>query len=149
MTRSQASTTDGTDYSFDPARLDLDLVHRFLCDEADWSRGIPRDTVERAVANSICIGAYRASGQVGFARLVTDRATFGYLADVFVIAAERGRGIARDMVRRLLAHADAQGLRRILLFTADAHALYRTLGFTALARPERGMEMLRPDIYRT
>ncbi len=139
---------DDVEVSFDPARLDLDVIHRFLSSEAYWSLGIPRTTVERAIVHSLCIGAYREARQIGFARLTTDRATFAYLADVFVVAGERGLGIARRMIRTLLAHDDVQGLRRILLFTADAHALYRGLGFSALARPERGMEILRPDSYR-
>ncbi len=148
MSKRSVPRDDAVEFSFDPARLDLDVIHRFLSGEAYWSLGISRTTVERAIAHSLCIGAYRGGYQVGFARLVTDRATFAYLADVFVVASERGRGIARRMVRTLLEHDDAQGLRRILLFTADAHALYRDLGFSALARPERGMEILRPDSYR-
>ncbi len=139
---------DTVELSFDPARLDLDLIHRFLSTDAYWSAGIPRAVVERAVANSLCIGAYADGAQVGFARLITDRATFAYLADVFVVSARRGRGIATRMVRALLAHDDVWGLRRVLLFTADAHALYEGLGFASLARPERAMEIVRPNIYR-
>ena len=135
--------------SFDADRFDVDLIHRFLSREAYWSLDIPRPVVERAIANSLCIGAFADDGQVGFGRLVTDRATFAYLADVFVVASRRGTGIARRMVAALLDHHDVQGLRRVLLFTADAHALYRGLGFSPLARPERGMEIVRPDLYRT
>ncbi len=135
--------------SFDPARLDVDVVHRFLSEEAYWSLGIPRATVERAIAHSLCVGAYDDAGaQVGFARLVTDRATFAYLCDVFVLASARGQGLATRMVAALLEHPDTQGLRRTLLFTADAHAVYARLGFASLARPERGMEIVRPDVYR-
>jgi N-acetylglutamate synthase-like GNAT family acetyltransferase len=134
--------------SFDRARLDVDLIHRFLSTDAYWSKGVPRAVVERAIANSLCIGAYRDTRQVGFARLVTDHATFAYLADVFVVAAERGRGVARRMVRSLLDEAGADRMRRVLLFTADAHDLYRDLGFVPLARPERGMEIVKPDLYR-
>lgn len=135
-------------FSFDPARLDLDVVHAFLSTEAYWSIGIPRATVARAIAHSLCIGAYRDDRQIGFARLTTDRATFAYLGDVFVVSTDRGKGIAREMVRRLLVHEDVQALRRVLLFTADAHSLYASLGFTPLVRPERGMEIVRPGIYR-
>lgn len=142
------SSDDGVEFSFDPARLDLDMIHRFLSREAYWSLDVPRSTLERAVAHSLCIGAYRRAHQIGFARLTTDRATFAYLGDVFVVAEERGFGIARRMVRTLLDHDDVKGLRRILLFTADAHALYRGLGFSPLSRPERGMEILRTDSYR-
>lgn len=135
------------DLSFAHERLDLALIHRFLSVEAPWSVGIPRDVVERALAYSLCIGAYRARRQVGFARLVTDRATFAYLADVFVVATERRSGIGRRMVRALLDHGEVQGLRRVLLFTADAHAVYAALGFRPIARPERGMEILKTDLY--
>lgn len=147
MSERSISHDDLVEFSFDSARLDLDIIHRFLSGDAYWSLGISRTTVDRAIVHSLCIGAYRGGHQVGFARLVTDRATFAYLADVFVIAGERGRGIARRMVGTLLEHDNVQGLRRIILFTADAHALYRDLGFSALARPERGMEILRPDSY--
>ncbi len=148
MSASSSSPDDDVEFSFDTSRLDLDLIHGFLSNEAYWSPGIPRTVVERAVAHSLCIGAYRAARQIGFARLTTDRATFAYLSDVFIIAGERGLGIARRMLSALLDHQDVQGLRRIVLFTADAHALYRDLGFSPLARPERGMEILRPDSYR-
>ncbi len=140
---------DDVAFSFDAARLDRDVIHRFLSDEAYWSLGISRATVDRSIDHSLSIGAYRDVQQIGFARLVTDRATFAYLADVFVLPHERGRGIAREMVRTLMAHEDAQGLRRVLLFTADAHALYRDFGFAPLAKPERAMEIVRPDLYRT
>jgi predicted GNAT family N-acyltransferase len=145
MIRPQPSTDIAL--SFETGRLDVDLIHRFLATEAYWSIGIPRAVVERAIAHSLCIGAYRGPEQVGFARLVTDRATFAYLGDVFVVGGERGRSVARRMVRSLLDHDDVQGLRRTLLFTADAHALYRDLGFTALASPERGMEIVRSNPY--
>lgn len=135
--------------SFDDARLDIDVIHRFLSTEAYWSPGVPRAVVERAIAHSLCVGAYTENRQVGFARLVTDRATFAYLADVFVVVSERGRGVAKRMVQALLDHGEAGSLRRVLLFTADAHALYRGLGFAPLGRPERAMEIVQPELYRT
>ena len=141
--------SDGPELSFETSRLDVDLIHRFLSTDAYWSIGIPRPVVDRAIANSLCIGAYVRGRQVGFARLITDRATFAYLGDVFVVETSRGCGIATRMVHALLHHDDVQGLRRVLLFTADAHPLYRALGFTSLARPERGMEIVRPDLYRS
>ena len=137
------------DYSFDPARFDRDRIHAFLSTEAYWSMGVPRAVVDRAIDHSLGIGAYRDGEQIGFARVVTDRATFAYLADVFVVQSARGRGIARTMVGALLAHEDLAGLRRVFLFTADAHALYRSLGFSAVAKPERAMEIVRPDVYRS
>lgn len=129
------------------ADVDLDVVHGFLSRDAYWCRGITRDRVERAARHSLCFSALLAGSQVGFARVVTDRATFGYLADVFVLPAFRGRGISRAMMAAVVAHPDLQGLRRLLLATSDAHALYAKFGFTPIARPERFMERYRPDAH--
>ncbi len=134
--------------STDPARLDLDVVHRYLSEEAYWSPGVPRATVERAVENSLCFGVYAPDfSQVGFARLVTDRATFAYLADVFVLAEHRGRGLSKRLMEAIIAHPELQGLRRWLLMTRDAHSLYAQFGFTPLANPPRVMERHDPDVY--
>jgi GNAT superfamily N-acetyltransferase len=133
--------------STDPARLDVALIHRWLSEESYWARGVPRAVVERALANSLCFGAYEGGAQVGFARVVSDRATFAYLADVFVLPPARGRGCARQLMDAVFAHPDLQGLRRFALATRDAHALYAQYGFTALARPETFMERYRPDVY--
>ena len=128
--------------------LDVGLVHRFLSQEAYWSRGIPRTTVEQAIAGSLCFGGYiGGAGQVAFARVITDGATFGYLADVFVLPAFRGRGHARELVQAITAHPQLQGLRRLMLATSDAHGLYAKSGFAAPAHPQTLMEILRPDIY--
>jgi GNAT superfamily N-acetyltransferase len=121
----------------DPARLDLDVLHGFLR-TSYWSPGVPREVVERAVANSVVAGVYAADGRlVGFARAATDRATFAWIADVFVVESERGAGLGRLVVEALLAHPELQGLRRVMLATADAHELYRSYGFTDLADPSR------------
>ena len=139
--------------SDDPARLDLAVVHGFLA-ASYWAAGIPLDVVRRSIAGSLACGLYRlpaAAGpwrQVGFARAVTDRATFAYLADVFVLAEERGRGLGTFLVEAVMAHPELAGLRRWLLVTRDAHGLYRKLGFQPLAVPERHMERLVPDLYR-
>ncbi len=133
--------------STDRSELDVDAIHRFLAGEAYWSRGIPRATVERAIAGSLCFGGYLDGQQVAFARVVSDYATFAYLADVFVLTAYRGRGYAKTLMAAVLAHPELQGLRRFSLATSDAHALYATFGFTAPARPETLMEKLVPDIY--
>ena len=134
--------------SSDPARLDLDVIHRFLSEDAYWSPGIPRATVERAIKNSFCFGVYLPDGsQIGFARLVTDRATFAYLADVFVLPQHRGRGISKRLMEAILAHPELQGLRRWLLATRDAHGLYAQFGFKPLANPSRLMERHDPDVY--
>jgi GNAT superfamily N-acetyltransferase len=138
--------------SFDPAELDVELIHAFLSGSY-WAQGIPRHIVERAVANSLCVGAYArdedgADEQVGFARVVTDRATFAYLADVFVLPAHRGQGVARQMLEALHAHSELQGLRRWALFTRDMQPLYAKLGWEAYPAPERLMVREDPEVYR-
>ena len=125
-------------YSGDPAMLDIDLVHGFLSNSY-WAQGRSRDTVARSIQHSLCMGAYLENSQVGFARLVTDRAVFAYLADVFVLPPQRGRGIASGLVARLMAHPEVQGLSTVLLKTDDAHPLYRRMGFSAISDPERFM----------
>jgi GNAT superfamily N-acetyltransferase len=142
--------------STESAWLDLALIHHFLSEHSYWARGIPRDVVARSIANSLCFGLY-ASGkgmqsparrQVGFARVATDRATFAYLADVFVLPEHRGQGLSKRLMEAVLAHPDLQGLRRWMLATADAHELYRQYGFTALSQPDRFMQRHNPDVYR-
>lgn len=133
--------------STDPARLDVALIHDFLR-RTYWSPDIPREIVERGIAGSLTFGAYAQGGQVGFARVVTDRATFAYLCDVFVLEAWRGRGISKFMMECIVAHPDLQNLRRWMLATADAHGLYRQFGFSGLGKPERMMEIVVPDIYQ-
>jgi N-acetylglutamate synthase-like GNAT family acetyltransferase len=127
--------------------LDLDIIHGFLR-ESYWARGIPRALVETAVANSLCFGVYHSARQVGFARAITDRATFAYLGDVFILPDWRGRGLAAWLVTCILAHPELQGVRRILLATSDAHGLYRGCGFAALKEPGKFMEIVRPNPYR-
>lgn len=132
--------------TFDRARLDVAAIHAYLT-RSYWSPGIPRSTVERAMANSLCFGALLDRRQVGFARVVTDRATFAYLADVYVLEEHRGQGIARRMMEAIVAHPELQGLRRMMLITRDAHALYAKFGFKPVAAPDRMMEKHRPDAY--
>ena len=132
--------------SADSARLDVDAIHAFLT-RSYWSPGIPRATVARAIANSLCFGAFWQGQQVGFARVVTDRTTFAYLCDVYVLEAHRGHGLAKQLMDRVMKHPDLQGLRRMMLATLDAHGLYAQFGFTALGAPDRIMEVLKPDIY--
>ncbi|PTT91339.1 GNAT family N-acetyltransferase, partial [Pelomonas sp. HMWF004] len=122
-------------------------AHAFLS-QAYWCEGVPLAVIERAIANSLCIALLAdGQGQVGFARVVTDRATFAYLCDVYVLPSHRGQGLAGWMVQSLFAHPDLQGLRRSMLFTRDAHALYARQGFKPLATPDRGMEIVRPGLY--
>jgi GNAT superfamily N-acetyltransferase len=134
--------------SADPARLDLEAIHAYLT-RSYWSPGIPREVVERAAAHSLCFGLYHASeGQVGYARVVTDRASFAYLCDVYVLEAHRGQGLSKWLLDTILQHPELQGLRRFMLATKDAHGLYAQFGFTPLANPARMMEILRPDAYQ-
>jgi GNAT superfamily N-acetyltransferase len=140
---------DGYVISDDPARLDRGLIHRFLSEESYWSPGIPRQVVDRALDNSICFGVYAGGEQAAFARVVTDRATFGYLSDVFVVDAHRGRGLGQWLVETVLEHPELQGLRQFMLGTWDAHGLYERYGWRPLERVERFMsiEYQPEDLY--
>lgn len=133
--------------STDSALLDVTTIHAFLT-QSYWSPGIPRAIVERAITNSLCFGLYRKTEQVGFARVITDKATFAYLADVFVLEAHRGKGLSKWLMQVVMQHQDLQGLRRFMLGTKDAHGLYKQFEFGALANPSRLMEILKPDLYR-
>lgn len=133
--------------STDSAGMDVDAIHAYLSGESYWARGIPRETVARSIRNSLCFGVFDGDAQVAFARVVTDRATFAYLCDVYVLPAYRGRGISKWMMEAVFAHPELQGLRRWSLATQDAHGLYAQFGFTPLARPERFMERTDPDVY--
>lgn len=135
--------------SDDPARLDLRAMHAYLT-RSYWSAGIPFALVERAVRSSLCIGAYDEAGaQVGLVRVISDYATFCYVCDVYVLEDHRGRGLSKAMLGMVMDHPRLQGLRRWSLVTADAHGLYRQFGFKPVAQPERHMERLQPDIYRS
>ena len=133
--------------SSDPARLDRALVHRFLSEQSYWASGVPRDVVDRSIDHSLCFGVYRDGAQVAFARVVTDRATFAYLADVFVLPEWRDDGLGQWMIGVILRHPALQGLRRFMLATKDAHGLYARFGFAPLANPSRILERFDPDVY--
>ena len=133
---------DGYLISTDASMLDLEVVHAYLS-RSYWAAGVPEDVVRRSIENSLCFGVYRGEEQAGFARVVTDRATFAYLADVFVLEEHRGQGIGKWLVEVILSYPDLQGLRRWMLATRDAHDLYRRYAFTELARP--GIFMERKD----
>lgn len=137
---------DGFTISTDPSRLDRETIHEFLAGSY-WAKAIPREIVDRSIEGALCFGLYENARQIGFARVITDFATFAYLADVFVLESHRGRGLAAWLMESILAHPKLQGLRRWMLVTRDAHPLYRKVGFTALAHPERVMEMTFPGIY--
>lgn len=130
----------------DAKRLDRRLVRDFLA-ESYWAQGIPQETVDRACDGSLCFGVYDGPEQVGFARVITDRATFAYLADVFIVESRRGRGLSKWLMRCVTEHRDLQGLKRWMLATRDAHGLYEPFGFQALGDPAKFMEIARPEVY--
>ena len=136
------------EYTCDKTRLDIEAIHGFLA-QTYWSPGIPRAIVERAIANSLCFAIFHDQRQVGFGRVVTDKATFAYLADVYVLPEHRGKGLSKRLMEHVRQHPDLQGLRRMLLATADAHGLYEKFGFKPLAAPDRMMEIHNPDVYRS
>lgn len=137
---------DGFMISTDPARLDRGAIHEFLAGSY-WAKGIPREIVERSIQGSLCFGLFEDGRQIGFARVITDFATFAYLADVYVLESHRGRGLATWLMESILAHPKLQGLRRWMLVTRDAHGLYRKVGFRELSHPEGVMEMAFPRMY--
>ena len=139
--------TDAYVFTSDTAKVDVALVHRWLSEESYWAKGIPLDVVTRSIANSICFSIlHETEGQVGFARVITDRASFAYLADVFVLTPHRGKGLSKQLMTFIQAHHDLQGLRRWLLATRDAHALYAQFGFVPPV-PGRLMERVNPKVY--
>jgi GNAT superfamily N-acetyltransferase len=148
MCSTEVAIANGYELSADPSRLDVDAIHAYLC-RSYWSARIPRATVERAVRNSLCIGAYESAtgAQVGFARVVTDHATFAYVCDVFVLEGHRGRGLSKAMMRVVTTHPSVSAARRVMLATRDAHGLYRRFGFLESPADSTLMQIVRPDIY--
>lgn len=133
--------------SCDKSRLELAFIHGELS-RTYWAQGVPREVVERSIANSICFGVYRQERQVGFARLVTDQATFAWLADVIIAEEERAHGLGKLLVSTLLTHPSLQGLRRIMLGTQDAHGLYAQFGFTPIDDAGRFMHIRNLNPYK-
>ena len=129
------------------ADVNLDVVHAFLSKDAYWSKNIQFELVRKAIENSYCFSAFVEDRQVGFARVISDGATFAYLCDVFTLPEFRGCGIGKKLMQTVQAHPELQGLRRWMLMTADAHKLYESYGFSVLAKPDRAMEISKPDIY--
>ena len=138
----------GYEVSTAKERIDVSAVARFLCDESYWAEGIPEDVVRRSIENSLCFGVYRGDEQAGFARVVTDYATFAYIADVFVLESHRGRGVGQMIMQAIMSHPQLQGLRRWMLITRDAHGLYEKSGFARTSTPDRVMERKDPDVYK-
>lgn len=132
--------------SSDRAKLDAQLIYKFLS-TSYWAEGITEEVVVRSINNSLCFGVFAGAQQVGFARVITDYATFAYLADVFIVESHRGLGLAKFLLECILKRSDLQGLRRWTLATRDAHGLYEQFGFAPLRRPERFMERHDPDVY--
>jgi GNAT superfamily N-acetyltransferase len=132
--------------STDRARLDVRLIHQFLT-HSYWAKGIPRDVVERSLENSLCFGVFERGRQIGFARVITDYATYAYLADVFVLETHRSQGVAKFLMECIVRHPQLENLRRWTLITRDAHPLYAKFGFTPLAEPQGFMERHNPRVY--
>lgn len=132
----------------DLSELDLPLIHAFLSQQSYWAKDIPLATVQRALQNSLCFGGFIDGRQIAFARVTTDKATFAYLADVFVLPEWRGQGHSKTLIGFILQHPELQGLRRFMLATGDAHSLYAQFGFKPPAKPESLMEINRPGLYR-
>jgi len=134
--------------STDKNKLNLTYIHQFLSNKSYWAEGIPFDIVKKSIENSLCLGIYDGEKQIGFARIITDEATFGYLADVFVDAAYRGKGLSKWLMNVICDLPFMPLLRRFMLATKDAHALYEQFGFTPLTLPERFMQLHHPNVYK-
>ncbi len=136
--------------STDRSRLDIGVIHGFLT-ESYWAKDVPVSVVQKSIENSLCFGVYdtiSAVQQIGFARAITDYATFAYLADVFILEPHRGKGLSKWLISCILAHPELQGLRRWMLATRDAHGLYRQFGFEAVEGSTRLMAITHPDVYQ-
>lgn len=136
--------------STDVSRLDMDAIFRFLHNDAYWSHGIPRHVLERSIRHSLCFGLYAGNSLAGFARVVSDYATFAYLGDVFVLPEHRGKGLSKELLKAIMSHPDLKGLRRFQLVTRDAQRLYSQFGFKEISDPRRYMEKITParDLYQ-
>ena len=133
--------------STDKSLIQIETIHSVL-KESYWAKNIPMEILKRSIENSICFGVYLEKEQIGFCRVITDKATFAYLADVFIVNDQRGKGYSKLLMKHVMEHPDLQGLRKFLLGTADAHGLYRQFGFKELAKPERMMEITISNIYQ-
>jgi GNAT superfamily N-acetyltransferase len=140
----------GFSISTDKSKLQLERVHRFLSQEAYWCLGIPLEVVRKAISTSLCFGVYAESGeQIGFARVVSDQATFAWICDVYIEKEYRGRGISTWLMETLMSHPELQGLRRLCLATKDAHTLYQKFGFVVTQTPGNWLEIKNNDIYKS
>ena len=130
----------------DKALFDFDVIYGYIS-QSYWAKGIPRKVMRAAIENSLCFGVFEDDKQVGFARVITDSATFAYLADVFILSDYQGRGLSKELMTKIIEHPQLQGLRRMMLATADAHGLYTKFGFSPVTNPSILMENWQPDIY--
>ncbi|KYN82440.1 GNAT family acetyltransferase [Vibrio cidicii] len=127
--------------------FDFEVIYRFIS-QSYWAKDIPKDTLQKALDNSLCFGVLERTGkQVGFARLITDKATFAYLADVFIVEDSRGKGLSKSLIASVVSHPDVPGLRRMVLATRDAHGLYAQYGFKPIENPEVLMQIWQPNVY--
>jgi N-acetylglutamate synthase-like GNAT family acetyltransferase len=131
----------------DKNKMDIDFIHAFLT-SSYWAEGISKEIISKSIEGSLCFGVFSDEKQIGFARMITDSATFAYLADVFIDEAHRGKGLSKWLMEVILSHPDLQGLRRLMLATRDAHGLYAQFGFTPLTDPERLMQIVNPAVYK-
>lgn len=143
-TNNSPYTVDGYSISTDPALIDIDTAYNFLANDSYWAKGLPRDKFEKAIANSFCFGVYQGDRLAGLARVITDRATFAYLCDVFILPQHRGKGLGKWLIDNIVTHPELQGLRRWSLATQDAHGLYAQFGFGPITFPERWMQIYKP-----
>lgn len=133
--------------STDKSKLDISFIHDFLCNKSYWAKGITYHTVKTSINNSECFGVYVNDKQVGFARVITDKSTFGYIGDVFILEEHRGKGLSKWLMECIMKHPELQGFRRWIILTRDAHELYRKFGFAPVKKPQNYMENHVPDIY--
>jgi len=140
-------TKDNYSISTDKTKFDIKTIHGFLS-HSYWAENIPVETVQRSIEGSLCFGVFDGEKQVGFARMITDKATFAYLADVFIVEAYRGRGLSKWLMEVIMTYSELQGLRRMMLATRDAHDLYKQFGFSPLTHTDRWLQIHNPDIYK-
>jgi GNAT superfamily N-acetyltransferase len=146
----QRTTPEGYVISTDKSLLQINVVHHYLSNDSYWAANIPLETVQRSIEHSFCFGIYRNEQQVGFARVITDHATFAYLADVFILPQHRGKGLSKSMMHEIHDHPQLQGLRRWMLATRDAHDLYKQFGWQEITEEQRGrlMQKLFPYVFK-
>lgn len=140
--------TNGYLFSTDKSKLNIPYIHQYLSVESYWAQGVPLETVQRSINNALCFGIYQNDEQVGFARLITDYATFAYLGDVFVDERHRGKGLSKSLMTFIQNMDEFKTVRRMVLVTRDAHDLYSRFGFKSLATPDKYMELHRPNVYQ-